>query len=163
MIASSGPVMEQLTCRYSGYLRKFIFRSTGFRKYGRWVSYYRRPNMTNYWALISLILCLFGCGQSNNSKNNSLTNQSKIPVYTSAITVISFDTTQTWIFKDCRSSELNSIEIENIEILLAKCNDDFNLKEEKHFEELSKKNLNINFDKNNFVIDLKKTKGSISL
>jgi hypothetical protein len=112
--------------------------------------------MTKYWISICLIISSLGCIKPSNDEGTVIKNN--ITVDTSLIAVIPFNTYQTWIFNDCRSSKLNSTEIEKIETLFIECIDDFNLRAEKRFDKLNNKHPEYHFNKSDFIINVKKYK-----
>lgn len=100
-------------------------------------------------TLLILVCCLASCGQT--IPNNDQTGKTNlIPVDTSVIAILPFDTTQTWIFKGCKQGNLSAADFETIDSLLMQCVDNYNKGQELIYKE---KRL-----VNNYLLDLKTQK-----
>jgi hypothetical protein len=106
----------------------------------------------------TLTFCLTSCGQTNSSSRNQEQNKRNTLIDTSKIAILPFDTTQYWVFKDSKSTELTNDDLLKIETILNECINDYNLDQEKRFKEIIDKNMKNNLDKNNFIIELKRYK-----
>jgi hypothetical protein len=85
-------------------------------------------------------------------------NSKEIFVDHSIIAILPADTANNWIFKQGEPTTLSDIEMQEIEKMLNDCMSNYNLEQEKQFEELSKTNPDFGLDKQDFIINLKKYK-----
>jgi len=116
--------------------------------------------MTRQLTLLTFILtsCLTSCGQTKTETKNQEQNQNLYTVDTSVVAILPFDTTQYWVFKDCKPTDLTSDDLQNIETILNKCIDDYNPEQERQFKEINAKHPEYKLDKKNFTIDLTRYK-----
>lgn len=77
---------------------------------------------------------------------------------TSKYAILWFDTTDTWLFENARSSSLTQTEIEEIESILKKYIDAYNQNQQRQFDTISKAHPEYNLNVDNFVIKLSKYK-----
>jgi hypothetical protein len=106
----------------------------------------RQTTMRKLLIILTLTFCLISCGQTR--QNNAQTrNTSLISVDTSVIAVLPFDTTQTWIFKECKQESLSTTDFEIIDSLLTQCVDTYNKEQEIRYKE--------NKPVKNYLLDLK--------
>jgi hypothetical protein len=70
------------------------------------------------------------------------------------VAIMSCDSNQEWIFKDCKSTDLTNSEFEQIEIILKNAILIYNQEQSKLFESLKNKYPKANFEKKSFFIDL---------
>jgi hypothetical protein len=110
--------------------------------------------MIRYLMIILLIYCLISCGQINSKQ----TKLGLLKVDTSIIAILPYDKTDKWLFKDCNPTELTSKDIDDIEMILTKCIDEYNPEQEKQFIDINSKHPEFKLDRNNFIIDLKRYK-----
>jgi len=118
--------------------------------------------MTKIISILFVVLNLMSCGQKRQKDNEKIIDQKstfiEIQVDTSVIAVLPYDTTQYWIFKNAKQSDLSLSELKEIEIILENCIDKYNIEQKLRFEELNNKHPEYNFDINQFTIDLKRYK-----
>ena len=76
----------------------------------------------------------------------------------SIFAVLPYNSSEHWIFNNCKNAQLNDNEYIIIESLLEKCVTEYNFESEKRFNEITKKYPNYKFNKNNYIIDLKEYK-----
>jgi hypothetical protein len=107
---------------------------------------------------IASILALCNCGQRKTDNGNVRTTQVENSIDTSLIVILPYETSLFWICKDCKQAELTSQDLEDVEILLKKCIDEYNLGQEKQFNEIKSKYPEQKFDIKYFTIDLKRYK-----
>jgi hypothetical protein len=105
-----------------------------------------------------LTLCLTCCNQSpieSNSKEKvAILNQ----IDTSKFAILPIDSTQYWIFKGGKTTDLTMEDLLKIENILEICINEYNLEQEKLFEEVNKKHPEYRLDKKDFIINLKRYK-----
>lgn len=87
-----------------------------------------------------LIICLTSCGQTNPETKNQEQSHNIFTVDTSVVAILPFDTTQDWIFKDSKPTDLTNGDLLKIDTMLNICINDYKL------------------DKKNFTIDLTRYK-----
>ena len=81
---------------------------------------------------------------------------------TSVIAIIPSDSSLDWVnylfnYK-CKSAELNTNDLSNIASLLTDCIKQYNKSQEKKINKIKRENPKNKYDKNNFIIDLKRYK-----
>jgi hypothetical protein len=116
--------------------------------------------MTRQLTLLTFILtiCLTSCGQTKTETNNQEQNQNVYTVDTSVVAILPFDTTQYWVFKDSKPTDLTNDDLLKIEKILNKCIYDYNPDQERQFKEINDKHPEYKLDKKNFTIDLTRYK-----
>src|SRR5690606_3023640 len=77
---------------------------------------------------------------------------------TSIIAILPLDTTQYWIFKNNKPTDLTTDDLHKIEVILTKSIDDYNSDQEKQFTEINNKHPKYKLSKKNFIIDLTRYK-----
>ncbi len=106
-------------------------------------------------------LLLNSCDEKSNSTDNKkvivMKEIDSLFTDTSVYAIIPFDTTLTWLFPECKQSSLNEAELIQIDLLLNKCIDEYNVGKEKRYNQ-AVSNSGSNLTKDNFVIDLNKRK-----
>lgn len=108
--------------------------------------------------LLSLILISTSCGESKNEIRTDRSGLNGNNADTSVIAVFPYLPSQHWIFKDGKPADLTSKDIEDIEVLMSKCIEEYNPEQEKEFNERNLKYPEYKLDKKNFVIELKRYK-----
>jgi len=108
--------------------------------------------------ICTLTICLNSCGQTNTSTEYKKREQSSNPIDTSIIAILPFDTTRNWVFKGNKPTNFTGDDLNKIEDVLRKCINDYNLDQERQFNEINKKHPEYKLDKENFVIDLARYK-----
>lgn len=113
-------------------------------------------------AIIFPGLILLSCGQNNTNEKAELVDQNEskkeIESDTSMVAVLPFDTTQYWIFKKSKQTNLTMNDLIIIENVLTDCIAEYNLKQKQQFNELKSNNIDSNLDIKYFVIDLERYK-----
>lgn len=107
------------------------------------IGHFKRPTpMKRQITLLSfiLIICLTSCGQTNPETKNQEQSHNIFTVDTSVVAILPFDTTQDWIFKDSKPTDLTNGDLLKIDTMLNICINDYKL------------------DKKNFTIDLTRYK-----
>jgi hypothetical protein len=108
--------------------------------------------------VILLTLSLIGCVPRKTENRAEQSNSIKTSVDSSIISILPYDTTLYWIFKDCNKTELSTLELEDIENIIMKCIDEYNSEQEKQFTEINNVHPEYKFEKKDFIIDLKRYK-----
>jgi hypothetical protein len=72
----------------------------------------------------------------------------------SRIVVFTFDPNQHWMFKNCRPADLTNLEIDSVEILLAKFIKNYNSIQDLKLQELHKKNPDDKVQSSYYIIEL---------
>jgi len=113
-------------------------------------------------VFISVVFFLLSCGQNQNKEKNKRIEQNikskKIQLDTSIIAILPYDTTQYWIFKNAKQSDLSLTELKEVEKILTDCIEKYNIEQKQRFEKLNKQHPEYNFDINQFIIDIKRYK-----
>ena len=125
------------------------------------MGHFRRPTtMKRQITLLTFILTisLTSCGLNNPETKNQEQNQNAFTVDTSVVAILSFDTTQNWIFKDSKTTDLTNDDLLKIETLLNECINNYNHGQERQFKEINDKHPDYKLDKKNFTIDLTRYK-----
>jgi len=115
-------------------------------------------NWTPLAVSASLLFLLSCCGQTTNDNQAKTSIASAHFVDTSNYTILKFDTTDTWLFKNAKPASLTQTEIEEIEIILKQCIDAYNPDQKIQFDTISKAHPDYNLKVDNFVIDLSRYK-----
>jgi hypothetical protein len=102
----------------------------------------------------ALTICFTSCGQTNLSNRNQELQKTIILIDTSVIAILPYDTTQYWVFKDSKPTELTNDDLLKIETILNKCINEYNPDQERQFKEMNDKHPEYKLDKNNFIIEL---------
>jgi len=105
-----------------------------------------------------LTICLTSCGQTINDNRSQQKQDEIMKVDTTKIAILPFDTTQYWIFKDNKPTDLKKDDLQKIENILTNCINEYNLGQEKQFIDIDKKRSEYKLDKKNFIIDLTRYK-----
>lgn len=116
--------------------------------------------MSRQLTLLTFILtiCLTSCGQTKTEAKNQEQNQNVYTVDTSVVACLPFDTTQYWVFKDSKPTDLTNDDLLKIEKILNKCINDYNPDQERQFKDINDKHPEYKLDKKNFTIDLTRYK-----
>ena len=77
---------------------------------------------------------------------------------TSIIAILPFDTTQYWVFKNGKPTDLTEDDFMEIETILKRSIDDYNSETEKPFEAINKEHPEYKLASKNFIIDLTRYK-----
>ncbi len=110
--------------------------------------------------LLTPILTFFltSCGQTKTETKNQDQKQNTYKIDTSVVAILSFDTTQYWVFKDSKATNLTNDDLQKIETILHKCINDYNPDQERQFKEINDKHPDYKLDKKNFIINLTRYK-----
>ena len=110
--------------------------------------------MKNYLLISCFIFCIKIHGQTNISSRDKI-----VSLDTTKIAILSSDIILKYIFnKNCIKSKLNNEEVATVDLLLRKCIDNYNIKAEKEFRQISLNNPSFIPNRENFVIDVEKYK-----
>lgn len=112
--------------------------------------------MTRQLTLLTFILtiCLTSCGQTKTETKNQEQNQNVYTVDTSVVAILPFDTSQYWVFKDSKPTDLTNDDLLKTEKILNNSINDYNPDQERQFKEINDKHPEYKLDKKNFTIDL---------
>jgi len=117
-------------------------------------------HMNRMITLIFFGLILMSCGQNKTNEKAKLVDQqvsnNEIQLDTSMVAILPFDTTQYWIFKNAKQTDLSISNLVTIENILFDCIAEYNFKQEQQFNEISSENPEYNLDINHFIIDIEK-------
>jgi hypothetical protein len=116
--------------------------------------------MTRQLTILTILftICLTSCGQTKTENKNIEQQQNGYTADSSVVAILPFDTTQYWIFKDSKPTDLTSDDLQKIETILTKCINDYNPDQEKQFKEIKDKHPEYKLNKKNFIIDLARYK-----
>jgi hypothetical protein len=116
--------------------------------------------MTRQQTLLTFVLtiCLTSCGQTKTETKIKEQQQNGYTVDSSVVAILPFDTNKYWVFKDSKQTDLTNDNLQKIETILNKCINEYNLKQERQFEEINDKHPEYKLDKKNFTIDLTRYK-----
>ena len=116
--------------------------------------------MTRQLILLTFILTIYltSCGQTKTETKNQEQQQNVYTVDTSVVAVLPFDTTQYWVFKDSKPTDLTNDDFVKIETILNNCINDYNSDQERQFKEINHKHPEYKLDKKNFIIELTRYK-----
>ncbi|MBK7884260.1 MAG: hypothetical protein IPJ81_11040 [Chitinophagaceae bacterium] len=106
-----------------------------------------------------LLISVFfsSCAQPNKSSHNKKDIIEKNSTDTSKYVIIKYDSSfLPWVFKNVSPATLSGSEIENIETILKKGIDNYNIKQQEIFDKKYKPLPNNNFKLEDFIIDIKK-------
>jgi hypothetical protein len=110
--------------------------------------------MKNYLFIFCFIFCLKIHGQTNVSSQDKI-----VSLDTTKIAILSSDIILKYIFnKNCIESNLSNEEVINVDLLLRKCIDNYNIEAEKEFRQITVNNPSFNPNRENFIIDIEKYK-----
>lgn len=110
------------------------------------------------FLIFLLTTCLTSCGQNKTKTKNNEQQQSVYSIDTSVVAILPFDTTQYWVFKDSKPTDLTNDDLQKIEIILNKCISEYNPDQERQFKEINDKHPEYKLNKKNFIIDLTRYK-----
>ena len=105
------------------------------------------------------LFCILMIGIANlgNSKNqNNLNQQTKIDK--TSFVILKYDTTFNWLFDKAINLKLTNQNIEDIEKILNKSVDEYNIEQEKEFIKMKAEHPEYKLEKEDWLIDLKKYK-----
>jgi hypothetical protein len=116
--------------------------------------------MTKRLRLLTFVLTLFltSCGQNTTETQNKERQQIGYSDDSSVVAILTFDTTQDWIFKEGKPTDLTNEDLRKIDIILNKCINDYNLEQDSQFKEINDKHSEYKLDKKNFTINLMRYK-----
>jgi hypothetical protein len=103
-----------------------------------------------------LIFFLIGCEHNNTNTPKNLKQTPKIQIDTSVFVILPLDTT--WVSLSGKPADLTTQDLIDIERLLKKCVEGYNVEQEKQIQEINHKNPEHKRDKKDFVIDLTRYK-----
>ena len=108
--------------------------------------------------MLILIICLRSFGQTKNESKNKDPHQNTYNIDTSVIAILYFDSSQYWVFKNSKPTDLTNDDILTIETILNNCVKDYNPEQERAFKEINDKHPEYKLDRKNFIIDLTRYK-----
>jgi len=108
--------------------------------------------MKTKWLIIS-VLCVYGisCGYK---KSISSEENGHLSIDTTKIVILPYDSTDTWIFKNCTQAELTNDDFELSDSILTICINKYNIEQEKQYKKICSEYPNVNFDKYRFLINI---------
>ena len=109
-------------------------------------------------AIISIVILalLTSCGQGQNKNgatDNLISKTDSITMDTSSIAIIKLDSTNSWLIKNSKPSDLTIQELAEIEKIIERCLSDYNIEQKKQFEQLKSENPDYDFKVEHFVIE----------
>jgi len=108
------------------------------------------------FIIFASVLNIYNISYGQSTVKNTTTTQNEyIQIDTSIISILQYNTIQDFIFKNCKSINLSNEDLMTIENILKVCINNYNIEQEKQFNELNEKHPEYKLDKNNFIIDLK--------
>jgi hypothetical protein len=124
------------------------------------VHFKTKPRMTTYYTILGFIIIFLSsiCGQIKTENKGNELKQRKLNINYSNIAILPFDSSQNWVFNNVQNIELSDTDIENIERLIIEFIDEYNLEQEKYYNEFKKDNTELEIKKNSFIIELKRYK-----
>lgn len=116
--------------------------------------------MKNFLQLFVIVFYFSSCGQSDSINHKTSNKEKAILVDTTLIAIIDYDTSFKYLtsFKGYTTFKLSPNDIQNIDSILSIAINNYNLDQEKKFQEAKLAYPNSNIVKSNFFIDLKKYK-----
>ena len=111
-------------------------------------------------TLLTFVLTIYltSNGQNYTEKNSNEQIQKNHIIDISVFVILPFDTTNYWMFKDCKPTELTNDDLQKIETILNKFISEYNPNQEIKFKEISDKHPENKLNKKNFTIDLTRYK-----
>jgi len=107
--------------------------------------------------IFNMMVIFVSCGQIHDSKDQDKPADT-FRIDTSKIAVLPYDTAYYFIKKGNKATALTNEDLKNIELILTRCINEYNPKQEIEFQEISKKYPDYEFDKIHFVIDMARYK-----
>ena len=116
--------------------------------------------MIRQLTLLTFILTIFlmSCGQSKTETENTEKQHNDYIIDTAMVAVLPFDTTEYWVFKGSKPTDLTNDDLQKIETILNGCINNYNSEQEKKYNKINAKNPEYKLDKKNFIIDLTRYK-----
>ena len=114
--------------------------------------------MTKLITILVITFSLISCRQIKAENKVQHKSINTLEIDTSKIAILPFETSQYWVFKNCKPAELNSSDLKSIDTILQECIDNYNPKKEKEFNESKKQSPNQRFEIKHFTIDLTRYK-----
>ncbi len=116
--------------------------------------------MTKQFTFFSLVMACYlaSYGHTKTETKNKKQQQNGYIVDSSIVAILPFDTTQHWVFKGSKPTDLTNNDLLKIETILNQCINDYNLDQERQFKEINNKHPEYKLDKKNFIIDLTRYK-----
>ena len=108
-----------------------------------------------------LTFFLISCGQTNKKSTAENVEALEVMVDTSLIAIMKVDNSTSYVYpflRDFNYPELTTNDLEKIEKTLLDFTKDYNIEQEKQYEEITAKYPDFKFDKNHFIIDLSRYK-----
>lgn len=105
-------------------------------------------------SVIFLTFFLIGCEHNNTNRPKNLKPTAKIQIDTSVFVILPLDTTL--VSLSGKPADLTTKYLVEIERLLTKCVEDYNVEQEKQFQEINHTFPEHKSDKKDLVIDLKR-------
>jgi len=103
-------------------------------------------------------ICLESFGQT---KTETKKNEQQLDRYTtisSVVAILPFDTTQYWVFRDSKPTDLTNEDLQKIDSIINKFSSDYNPNQEREFKENNDKHPEFKLEKKNFIIDMTRYK-----
>jgi len=114
----------------------------------------KTDTMIKLLTILTTIFCLTTLDQTNKSMVKPQNDNPNLNIDTSRIAILPFDTTQYWVFKDSKPTDLTNDDLQKIETILNQCVNDYNPEQERQVKEINDKHPEFKLDKKNFTIDL---------
>ena len=110
--------------------------------------------LMKYLLFIYISLHAISCTQTTSKQETP----QEILVDTSRIVIIQHDSTDNWAFNDGQPAELTSDDINKIERLIGICINEYNIPQQKRYDEEKRKYPEYELRIENYIIDLKRYK-----
>jgi hypothetical protein len=104
--------------------------------------------------LVISIICLASCDEVKSGQIESDLQQNVSAIDTSIIAVFPFDSSNYWVFKDCKPTDLTNEDLLKIDTILTTCIEEYNNDQKRIFSKTNSKYPDFERDKSNFIIDL---------
>ena len=107
--------------------------------------------------LITILIGLTSCGQGQNQKNENETAISETDtktIDTTKIAIIHLDSTNNWLLKNAKPTDLTTQEMNEIDKIIFNCITDYNRQQKDLFKELKAKYPDNEYEIENFQIDI---------
>ncbi len=108
--------------------------------------------LTILTIILTYVLSSYGQTKPVNQNLNKVTNA--IRVDSTVIAILPYDSTQHWMFKNCKPANLTNADLLEIEKHLNNCIVEYNPEQARKYKEIKAKYPNDKIDKKHFVIDL---------
>ncbi len=103
-------------------------------------------------------ICCTSCGQNKTETKNKEQQPIVYTIDTSVVAILPFDTTEYWVFKESKPTDLTNDDLQKIETILNKFISEYNPDQLRLFKAINDKHPGYKLDKKNFIIDLTRYK-----